>query len=305
MDLKTGQWVEGKLWNYLIHPSDLRDRFKEIYLELLQKSLNEGDLVYDDLDVVNKAISKVKEIDWIVWNQAPAKGVAQLYEYLGRYVHRVAIADSRIEDQQNNTITITYKDYRKQEGDEKPKIETLILGVFEFIRRFLQHLLPSGFQKVRYYGILSSAWRKKLRLLQSQLKVIVPPKRSTEKIIEKLIGAPVNVCQNCGMIDDFVTFLIPTDPDWKFRNIKHLRLPRRNVARPPPQLSLFSSLLSPPSIGGVTNSCPDTVMPVHNKTVTEPVNFRQLFWRYDKLSLPFLLNCARCRFDMGMTTEFY
>ncbi len=121
VDLKTGQWVEGKLRNYLIKPSELRRRFRKLYLKMLQEAFDEGKLKYDNLEDLRNLFRKLQKIEWVVWNGAPAKGVAQLYEYLGRYVHRVAIADSRIEDQQNNTITITYKDYRKQKGVENQR----------------------------------------------------------------------------------------------------------------------------------------------------------------------------------------
>jgi hypothetical protein len=217
----------------------LRERFKKIFVKMLLEAFDNDELKSngedwdaDNIGELRKTFNKVKQIDWVVWNGAPAKGVEQIYEYLGRYVHRIAMADSRIVEVKNKQVTFTYKDYRKEDGQSKAEIKTMPLQVYDFIKKFLQHLLPPGFQKVRYYGILASAGRKKLRAIQKRLKVSVPARRTTAQIIEKLIGSPIDVCRNCGAIGAFVTTTIPANPNWIFDNCKHLS----QRYRPPPKL---------------------------------------------------------------------
>jgi hypothetical protein len=251
IDIETGKWrkIDRKL--YLIAPSHLRERFKTIFIKKLREAFDNDELKwngerYDEENVkeLNKTFNEVKEITWVVWNGAPAKGVEQIYEYLGRYVHRIAMADSRILEISNNKVTFSYKDYRKEDGQNKPVVKEMTLSVFDFIKKFLQHILPPSFQKVRYYGVLSSAGRPKLKAIQEELKVVIPPKRTTAQIIEKLIGAPVDVCQNCGAIGSFVTVTILANPYWIFDNCKHLS----QRYRPPPRLGskvvVFDPLLA-------------------------------------------------------------
>src|SRR4030095_2895899 len=94
--------------------------------------------------------------DWIVYAKAPFGGPQQVIEYLGRYTHKVAISNHRIQsvDEHAGTITFGYKDYADQ-GKQKQ----MPLEVNEFIRRFEQHILPRGFTKIRSYGYLSNRGR--------------------------------------------------------------------------------------------------------------------------------------------------
>ncbi len=239
--MQTGKWrkVDRKL--YLIAPSILRKRFRDLYVKMLLEAFDNGELKcrgeeWDDHTVLElrKIINEVEHIDWVVWNGAPAKGVSQIYEYLGRYVHRIAMADSRILESENNIITFSYKDYRKEDGDQKPVVETMELSAFGFIRKFLQHILPPSFQKIRYYGLLASAGRKRLKSIQEELEVETPLRRSTAQIIEKLIGVPLDICQNCGAIGTFVTVTILPDPVWIFDNCVGIS----QHCRPPPSIAL-------------------------------------------------------------------
>jgi hypothetical protein len=92
--------------------------------------------------------------------------VADIFRrYLARYIHRVAVTNSRIISAENNKVIFRYKDY----GGARTR--TMTVSAEEFIRRFLQHVLPAGVHKVRYYGLLSPSNRKKLRKLQ---KILIP-----------------------------------------------------------------------------------------------------------------------------------
>ena len=249
IDIKTGKWKKIKRKLYLIAPSHLRKRFKKVFVSMLLAAFDNDELKKDgadwnedNIDELRDLFNAVQRIDWVVWNGAPANGVEQLYEYLGRYVHRIAMADSRILEIQNNVVTFSYKDYRKEDGQQKPLLLTMQLQVFDFINKFLQHLLPASFQKVRYYGILASAGRKQLRAIQKELKVKVPLRRTTAEIIEKLIGAPLDVCQHCGAMGTFVTVIILPNPNWIFDNCKGLS----QRYRPPPVSADWTAIFDPP-----------------------------------------------------------
>ena len=125
--------------------------------------------------------------EWVVYAKRPFGGPEQVINYLGRYTHRIAISNRRIVSLQGGKVSFAYKDYR-QDGQQK----TMTLDAREFIRRFLQHCLPPGFHKIRYYGILSIRNRKtKLATLQRSLDYLPPvatPAQKTE---------PAKTCPAC------------------------------------------------------------------------------------------------------------
>jgi Putative transposase/Transposase zinc-binding domain len=116
--------------------------------------------------------------EWVVYAKRPFGSNANVIEYLGRYTHKVAISNHRIQEVNDEGILFEYKDY-KTGGDKK----TMQLTNEEFTRRFAQHILPHRFVRIRHYGILSSTWKKKkLKDLQHQLKVTIlhkPEKTNT------------------------------------------------------------------------------------------------------------------------------
>ena len=248
IDFKTGKWKKIKRKYYLIKPSHLRYRFKKIFMRMLREAFENDELEYceqgweeEGLEGLRAIFSAVGNKGWVVWNGAPAKGVQQIYEYLGRYVHRIAMADGRITKIDNKEVTFTYKEYRKEDGQNKPEVKEKSLKIFDFMRMFLQHILPPGFQKVRYYGILGSAGREKLKSIQEGLQVEIPARRSTAQIVEKLIGSPVDLCRNCGVIGAFVTLPVAANEYWIFDNCENIS----QRCRPPPRLGSKIELFDP------------------------------------------------------------
>lgn len=109
---------------------------------------------------------------WVVYAKRPFGGPKQVIEYLGRYTHKVAISNHRLEHVSEQAVTFRYKDYR-----DGGKQKQMCLGNEEFVRRFAQHILPLRFVRIRHYGILSSTWKRgKLQHLQSTLHVVRPLK---------------------------------------------------------------------------------------------------------------------------------
>ena len=101
--------------------------------------------------------------NWVVYCKPSAQGPQKLLEYLGRYVHRIALSNARIVALTDDKVTFSYTDSTSYER------KLMTLTPFEFIRRFLQHVLPRGFHKFHYYGLLSPSSRPKLKLAQALL----------------------------------------------------------------------------------------------------------------------------------------
>jgi len=99
-------------------------------------------------------LAPLKRKNWFVYAKPPFSGPQAVLAYLGRYTHRVAIANSRLVALDERGVTFRYKDYRR---DGQARYRTMTLAADEFIRRFLLHVLPKGFHRIRHYGLLASA----------------------------------------------------------------------------------------------------------------------------------------------------
>ncbi len=134
---------------------------------------------------------------WIAYAKRPFAGPEQVLEYLGRYTHRIAISNNRIKSIDNGTVTFEYRDRSRDN-----QVREMSLSADEFIRRFLLHVLPSGFMKIRYFGFLSNNNKKQtIPLLR---KLIDPsaklPEKTKETIIEmifRLTGEDITCCPEC------------------------------------------------------------------------------------------------------------
>lgn len=141
-------------------------------------------------------LSSLYSKEWVVYCKPPFKSAACVVEYLGRYTHRVAISNSRILNVADDTVSFKWRDYK---DDSKQKVMTL--SAHEFIRRFLIHILPSGFVKIRHYGFLASRNKSsKLALCKALTHTPVSdvPPLTTAAIIEKLFGVTASQCPCCG-----------------------------------------------------------------------------------------------------------
>ena len=133
--------------------------------------------------------------DWVVYSQPPCAGAEVVLKYLARYTHRVALSNSRLVRVTEEEVTFTYKDYR-QEGQTRE----MTLDVEEFARRFLQHVLPRGFVRIRHYGLLANRGRdEKLRLCR-HLLLAEPVRQAATAATEVTEVRPLEpwVCPGCG-----------------------------------------------------------------------------------------------------------
>ncbi|OPL13233.1 MAG: hypothetical protein AVO38_13795 [delta proteobacterium ML8_D] len=122
--------------------------------------------------------------DWVIYSKPAVQGADKVLTYLARYVHRIAITNNRILSFENGNVTFRYKD------SQEHRWRTMTLSTAEFMRRFLQHVLPRGLHKVSHYGLLHPANRGRLRRLQETLNPPVESDTETEdKEIAKITKA--------------------------------------------------------------------------------------------------------------------
>jgi hypothetical protein len=134
--------------------------FRGKFLYYLKKEYDAGNLRFpgkiSEFETGFKSrINNLYQNEWVVYCKPPFQSPQKLFEYLGRYTHRVAISNNRIYNIENGKVSFYWRDYA---DGNKNKLMTL--DAFEFIRRFLLHVLPEGFVKIRYYGLLSNRNRK-------------------------------------------------------------------------------------------------------------------------------------------------
>lgn len=171
------------------------------YLEQIQAKLELcGSIAYlKDTQQFHALTASLYQKEWYVYCKRPFKTTNSVLEYLGRYTHRVAISNHRIISCEEGQVTFTYKDYK-----DKSKEKVMVLSAEEFMRRFLLHILPPQFTKIRNYGILASAVKKKkLQLCRRLLKTaLTAPKEklSTLELIKELTGVDITICPVCGSV---------------------------------------------------------------------------------------------------------
>jgi hypothetical protein len=137
--------------------------FRRLFLEMLCAAHKAGQLQFfgDLVPLAEKAafeahLKPLRNINWVVYAKDPFAGPKQVLRYLSRYTHRIAISNSRLISADENGVTFRYKDYRL---DGSARYKTMTLATDEFIRRFLLHVLPKRFHRIRHYGLLASGNR--------------------------------------------------------------------------------------------------------------------------------------------------
>jgi hypothetical protein len=159
---------DGSRWiacrpRYFLTVEVLSALFRRLFLEMLVAAHDAGQLQFfgDHVGLADKAafdayLTPLHEIDWVVYAKEPFAGPQEVLRYLSRYTHRVAISNHRLVSADEKGVTFKYKDYRI-EGPERCK--TMTLAADEFIRRFLMHVVPKGFHRIRHYGLLANGNR--------------------------------------------------------------------------------------------------------------------------------------------------
>lgn len=196
---KEGQWVNGKR-GFLFPVKALSKVFREKFIDALKQAKRDGQLRESDTadDAAwRKLLIALRRHDWVVYAKQPLGGPAQVLEYLARYTHRVAISNERLVSLQQRQVAFRVRD---NAHPGHPRIERL--SVDAFIGRFLLHVLPTGFKRIRHYGMLASGHKKlQLAACRAALEVPAPDAAMIETLdafMRRVAQIDVGCCRRCG-----------------------------------------------------------------------------------------------------------
>lgn len=204
LSFDKNRWLPSRK-KFLFKTKSLAKEVRKRYVLKLQAAYNNKEIIFPgntaEIGTPEKFAEFLKALKtkkWIMYAKRPFAGPEQVIEYLGRYTHRVAISNHRIVSIDDATVTFTYKD---RNDDNKTKI--MSLKADEFIRRFLLHILPQRFVKIRYFGFLFHRDKQKnielIRKLMDAVTVITEKIEETvQQIMLRLTGVDITLCPHCG-----------------------------------------------------------------------------------------------------------
>jgi predicted Zn-ribbon and HTH transcriptional regulator len=185
------RWI-GARPNFLFPVTALSQVFRGKFLALLQQACDKG-----KIPPANNEIKASRQKSWVVYAKKPFGSPQTVLDYLGRYTHRVALSNERILSVQNGQVTLSYRD--RKDGNRKT---TIPLDAQEFIRRFLLHVLPDGFMRMRHFGFLANRSKKQAlaqcrRLLKIEAALPETPKESAKDLLLRITGIDLSRCPSC------------------------------------------------------------------------------------------------------------
>jgi predicted Zn-ribbon and HTH transcriptional regulator len=198
------RWIPSRK-KFLFRTGSLAKEFQNRYIHLLEAAFNKDKIMFPTnaaktgtSEGFNSLIKQLKTKKWIMFSKRPFAGPEKVLEYLGRYTHRVAISNHRIVSIDDATVTFTYKD---RNDDNKAK--RMKLKADEFIRRFLLHVLPQGFVKIRYFGFMFHRDKQKnielIRRLVGAVTVLTEKVEETvNQVMLRVTGIDISLCPQCG-----------------------------------------------------------------------------------------------------------
>ena len=205
----------GKGGKYLYPVRQLSEKFRGKFMTGVKKRLIKNNLLTQYRPSVENAWSK----PWVVFCEPSLGKPEHVVRYLGQYTHRVAISNHRIVEVNDDQVCFTLKDYR-----DNSKVKTITLKGEEFLRRFCQHILPSGFVKIRYYGIYSARFRS--TILKDKDKMLIKPEETITERINRLMGIDVYLCPFCKKARMLPVAIIPRirSPTWGIDLVLKMRM---------------------------------------------------------------------------------
>ena len=198
-----GLSIDGQRWiacrkGFFLPVRVLSRLFRRLFIERLRQTYDQGLLQFhasmsslDNKQAFDEFIAPARQCEWVVYAKRPFSGPEAVLKYLSLYTHRVAISNSRLITADSNNVTFKWKDYRIK---NKARHRTMSLRTDEFIRRFLIHILPDKFHRIRHYGFLANAVRtQKLVQVREALQVPIPEPDIEEESEEHSFS-----CRRCG-----------------------------------------------------------------------------------------------------------
>ena len=220
--------AEGERWiacrpGFFLPVRVLSRLFRRLFLERLTAAHQAGRLCFfgkhrclADAKAFARTLAPLRKIEWVVYAKPPFAGPEAVLAYLSRYTHRVAIANSRLIALGANAVTFRWKDYRAK-GSGRQKVMTLTTG--EFIRRFLIHVLPSGFHRIRHYGLFANAARTRNIARARELLSVPATNNERGDVVADHTSEPralAQPCPSCGgrmiVIESFEPGHLPRAP---------------------------------------------------------------------------------------------
>ena len=201
--------ADGERWvcarkNFLFPVKAMSKVFRGKFIDYLGKRFAKGKLAFPGRpaasgtkDDFSRLVDRLWEKKWVVYIRAPFNGPGKVLDYLGRYTHRVAISNHRILKIADGMVAFRYRDRR--DGDT---VKTTVIPAHEFIRRFLLHMLPDGYMRIRHFGFLSSRLKKDdlprcRKLLGLPEEMPRPTRKSTLELLVELTGIDPTKCRRC------------------------------------------------------------------------------------------------------------
>jgi hypothetical protein len=214
--MPNGKWKHSrKRGKYLFRVDQMSNVFRSRFVESLRK-LKKEDKIKGNIPL------GLFDKEWVVYAKQPFGGPKQVINYLGRYTHRTAISNDRILEVTNSHVRFSWKNYKENYSQQ----ETTIKGI-DFLHKFTQHILPPGYTRIRHYGFLSSASkRKSLAKIRTSLGTKPYPKqdRPLKDIVLERMGIKPGICKCCGA---------------KMKIIETLPNHFRKRSRDPPKIKTF------------------------------------------------------------------
>jgi len=208
-----GQLKEiGNQGKYLYPVRQLSVAFRGKLLEALKRNLKKKNRLPEFQLIISHCYAK----PWVIHCEPSLGNARQVVNYLGQYTHRVAITNTRIKNMDSNGVTFSYKDY-----NDNANQKLMTLSGVEFLRRFAMHILPRGFVKIRYFGILTSAYREQVKSLKSKPDIFQLTETREQRIV-RLTGFDACKCPRCKTGTLHTVELLPRirSPDNVFYNRK-------------------------------------------------------------------------------------
>jgi hypothetical protein len=222
--LDADRWVPCKP-GFFLSVRVLSRLFRRRFLEELQNAHREGQLQFfgehaalSNPTTFAEWLAPLRQCEWVVYAKRPFAGPKAVLAYLSRYTHRVAISNSRLIACDEHGVTFRWKDYR---AHGRTRYKTMTLSTDEFMRRFLLHVLPSGFHRIRHYGLLANANRKSHIATARELlhqPTTEPPTGHPDALTGNASIRPTFVCRHCGapmlIIETFARAQHIRGPPW-------------------------------------------------------------------------------------------
>jgi len=199
--------LDGERWvackpGFFLPVRVLSRLFRRRFLEELDQAHRAGQLQFfgeyaalTDARAFVDWLAPLRACEWVVYAKHPFAGPAAVLAYLSRYTHRVAISNQRLLALDERGVTFRWKDYRAK---GKTRYKTMTLSAEEFMRRFLLHVLPGGFQRIRHYGLLANAARRENLARARELLQVAPAAAEPPPETPVASVAPTFVCPHCG-----------------------------------------------------------------------------------------------------------